>query len=68
MGGLFWARIVFPKPLELEFFFLTYNRARFFFQHYIRHEEILFSEGYYFSLVYPCKLFSLEICLQDIFF
>ena len=29
--------------------------------------EILFSAGYYFSLVYSCKLFSLEISLQDIY-
>ena len=29
--------------------------------------EIFFSAGYYFSQVYPCKLFSLQISLQDIF-
>ena len=29
--------------------------------------EIFFSAGYYFSQAYPCKLFSLEISVQDIF-
>ena len=31
MGDLVWVRIVFPKPLELEIFPLTYNSVRFFF-------------------------------------
>ena len=30
MGVLVWARIFFPKPLELEFFSKTYNGVRFF--------------------------------------
>ena len=30
MGGLFWARIFFPKPLELEIFHLTYDGVSFF--------------------------------------
>ena len=30
MGDLVWARIFFPKPLELEIFSLTYNGVRFF--------------------------------------
>ena len=29
--------------------------------------DFLFSAGYYFSQVYPCKLLSLEISLQDFF-
>ena len=37
MGDWVWARIFFPKPLELDIFSLTYNGVRFFFQHYIRH-------------------------------
>ena len=53
MSGLFWARIFFPKPLELEIFSLTYNGVRFFFSIIYVMREILFGEGYYFSLVYP---------------
>ena len=61
-GGIF-----FPKPLELEIFSLTYNSVRFFFSILYVMREIFFSAGYYFSQVYPCKLFPLKISLQEIF-
>ena len=61
-GGIF-----FPKPLELEIFSLTYNSVRFFFSIVYVMREIFFSAGYYFSQVYPSKLFPLKISLQEIF-
>ena len=57
----------FPKPLELEIFSRTYNSVRFFFSIVYVMREIFFSAGYYFFQVYPCKLFPLEISLQEIF-
>ena len=33
MGDLVWVRILFPKPLAIEFFSLTYNSVRLFFQY-----------------------------------
>ena len=68
MGDLVWARIFFPKALELDIFSLTYNGVRFFFSIIYVIREIFFSAGYYFSQVYPCNFFPLEISLQHIFF
>ena len=51
----------FLNPLVKEFFFLTYSGVSFF-PSIIRHER------YFFRQVFPCKIFPLEISLQDIFF
>ena len=45
MGDLVWARIFFPKPLELEIFSLTYNGVRFF-------SALYTSRGKFFSGIF----------------
>ena len=67
MGDLVWVRIFFPKSMELEIFSLKYNSVRFFFSIVYVMSDIFFSAGHYFSQLYPCKLFPLEIRMQDIF-
>ena len=66
MGDLFRQEF-FPKRLKLKFFSLTYNGVRSFFSIIYVMREIFSIAGYHFSQVYPCKLFPLEISLQDIF-
>ena len=68
MGDLVWARIFFPKPLELEIFSLTYNGVRFF-------SALYTSRGKFFSGISlqvppppPPPSPPPEISLQDIFF
>ena len=62
MGDLVCVRIIFPKPLVIEFFLLTYNGV--FFYSFIRHEkgENFFSQGSFSQDFSP-----LEIGLHDIF-
>ena len=50
-----------------EFFSLAYNGVRFFFSIIYVMREIFSIAEYHFPQVYPCKLFPLEISLQDIF-
>ena len=71
---LLWGRGYGWFNLGENFFFQTsgvfsprYNGVRFFFSIVYVMREIFFSAGYYFSQAYPCKLFSLEISVQDIF-
>ena len=47
------------KSVEVEIFSLTHNSVM---------SDIFFTAGYDFSQSYPCKLFPLEISLEDIFF
>ena len=47
------------KSVEVESFSLTHNSVM---------SDIFFPAGYDFSQSYPCKLFRLEISLEDIFF
>ena len=60
-GGvcLVWVTIFFPAS-GVRNFSPTYNGERFFFQHYTSWSLIcfFFSAVYYFSQVFPCKLFS----------
>ena len=67
MGDVFRQEF-FSQISEVKIFFLTYNGARFFFSIIYVMREIFSIAGYNFSQVYPCKLFPLEISLQDIFF
>ena len=57
----------FPKPLVIEFFFLTYNGVRIF-SSIIRHERYLFSGQHFFPPdISLQEFFPLEISLRDIF-
>ena len=70
-GGCGWFSLgknFFPKTLELKLFSLTYNGAKCLFS-IIYVMRVIFSIAvYHFSQVYTCKLFPLEINVQDIFF
>ena len=66
MGDVFRQEF-FSQISEVKIFFLTYNGVRFFFSIIYVMREIFSIAGYHFSQVYPCKLFPLEISLQDIF-
>lgn len=64
---IWFGKEFFFKPLDLEIFSLTYNSVRFFSSIiYVMSDIYFFTAGYYFSQLYPCKLFLLEISLQDI--
>ena len=62
MVDLVWVRIFFPTSGD-RIFFLTYNSARFYFQHY----TLYFQCRNFFLPGIPCKIFFLAISLQDIF-
>ena len=59
---------LFPKPLVIEFFSLTYTGVRFFFQNYTSWKIFFFNVGILPPGIFLREMFSFEIGLQDIFF
>ena len=67
MGDLVWVSNFFPKPLEKEFFSPTHNSKRFF-SSIIQQGIFLFSAGYFFAQIFPCKLFIPSKSVCNLFF